>query len=205
MNYKYSTGSYLGFGFRDINPQIETCETGRGDFNSVNDTCQSNDPKNCSTQQQYCKRGTEYCGQLNPAVAVHRTSGMTAAVWEDDTSCGDGKNSSKTNHDIAGRIFYAGGCQKIARFTVNAEVKGDQKTPAVAMDSKGNFVVVWASDIDGDGNYDILMRGFDENGKERIKETHVNTTTAGQQSNPTIAMAANGRFVVAWEDESGGA
>jgi len=54
------------------------------------------------------------------------------------------------------------------------------------------------------GYYEIYMRGFDENGKERIKTTPVNSHSDGQQINPAIAMAEDGRFVVAWEDYAEG-
>ncbi|MBQ9816562.1 MAG: metallophosphoesterase [Proteobacteria bacterium] len=148
--------------------------------------------------------------QLNPAIAMHRTTGSFVAVWEDDSSGDDGKGTAGSkkgvnNHDIMARIFYGGGCQKVAQFAVNADKAGDQKTPAVAMDKDGNFVVVWSDDKDGNGYYEIFMRGFDEKGKERIKTTVVNSKADGQQLNPSIAMAPNGRFVVAWEDESNGA
>ncbi len=145
--------------------------------------------------------------QLKPAIAMHRTLGTMVTVWEDDSSSEDGSGTAgikkdQPNHDIEGRIFYGGGCQKVAQFTINANKAGDQMTPAVAMDKDGNFVVVWADDTDGNGLYEIMMRGFDENGKERIKPTLVNTKSDGQQTNPSIAMAPDGRFVVAWEDES---
>lgn len=145
--------------------------------------------------------------QLNPAIAMHRTTGTMAAIWEDDSSSDDGKGTAgirkdQPNHDIMGRIFYGGGCEKVKQFTVNSETSGDQMTPAAAMDKSGNFVVVWADDKDGNGFYEIFMRGFDETGKERIKTTLVNSNSAGNQINPAIAMAPDGRFVIAWEDES---
>ncbi|MBO4349472.1 MAG: metallophosphoesterase [Proteobacteria bacterium] len=151
--------------------------------------------------------GEGFGEQLNPAVAVHRTTGTMVAVWEDDSSDKDGTATAgakkdKPNHDIAARIFYRGGCQKVAQFTVHTDTAGDQMTPAVAMDKNGNFVVVWADDSDGNGYYDVMMRGFDENGKERIKTTVVHSNDDKQQLNPSIAMAPDGRFVIAWEDNS---
>ena len=211
INYKYSTEGYLGFGVRDINKQIESCEK----YNGMNELSEGkancvNDPKVCKSQKDYCYRDSDdVCGQIHPAIAVNRTTGSMVAVWEDDTSCEDGKGTEgerkgKVNHDIEGRIFYGGGCEKVSQFRIHKDKSGDQKTPVTAMDIKGNFVVVWADDSDGDGDYDIWMRGFDENGKERIPQTHVNSIMKGQQSNPSIAMAADGRFVVAWEDEADG-
>ncbi|MBQ9816603.1 MAG: metallophosphoesterase [Proteobacteria bacterium] len=145
--------------------------------------------------------------QLKPAVALHRTTGTMVAVWEDNASGDDGKATAgakkgQSNHDLEARVFYNGGCQKVAQFSVNVNKAGDQITPAVAMDKDSNFVIVWADDSDGDGAYDIMMRGFDENGKERIKPTVVNSKTNGNQINPAISMAPDGRFVVAWEDGS---
>ncbi|MBQ9394268.1 MAG: metallophosphoesterase [Proteobacteria bacterium] len=145
--------------------------------------------------------------QLRPAAAMHRTTGTMVTVWEDDSSGGDGKATAGSkkgtnNHDIHGRIFYGGGCEKVKQFTVNANTAGDQMSPVVAADKDGNFVVVWADDNDGNGYYEIMMRGFDETGNERIKTTIVNTKGDGNQRNPSIAMTPDGRFVVAWEDES---
>ena len=138
--------------------------------------------------------------QEYPAVAVNRQTGTFVAVWEDDSSSADG-----SGHDIAARIFYGGGCNKVSQFFVNAETAGDQGTPDVAMDKDGNFVVVWADDKDANGVYEIFMRGFDASGKERFARKTVNSVAKGQQRNPAIAMNPNGQFVVVWEDESNGA
>ena len=175
IQYQYNDNHFIGFGTRDIN----SVSTGN---------------------------------QLNPDIAMHRTTGSIVTVWEDDSSQEDGKKPSHTtggqiyneNHDIMGRVFYPGGCQKAAQFTINTDTEGDQITPKVAMDNKGNFVVVWADDTDNNGYYEIYMRGFDENGNERIKTTTVNSRSDGQQINPAIAMAEDGRFVVAWEDYAEG-
>ncbi len=136
--------------------------------------------------------------QLLPAVAVNRTTGAFVAVWEDDSSSDDGTD----NHDIEGRIFCPGGCQDTNQFTVNTTTKGQQRNPDVAMDKDGNFVVVWEDDYESDGTYQIYMRGFDAKGKERFATKTVNSDDAGQQYTPSIAMAPNGNFVVAWEDQS---
>ena len=46
------------------------------------------------------------------------------------------------------------------------------------------------------------MRGFNDDGKERIKLTTVNSDSKGHQDHAEIAMAPDGRFVVVWEDQS---
>ncbi|MBO5753619.1 MAG: metallophosphoesterase [Proteobacteria bacterium] len=136
--------------------------------------------------------------QTVPSVAVNATTGAFVAVWEDDSSTADGTD----NHDIAARLFYGGGCAKAKQFTVNADTAGHQSTPDIAMDKDGNFVVVWRDDTDGNGVGQIYMRGFDAAGKERFARKTVNSVDTGEQINPEIAMAPDGRFVVAWEDSS---
>ncbi len=130
--------------------------------------------------------------QSSPAVAVNRTTGSYVAVWSD--------NNEDLN--IEARVFCAGGCRETDQFMVNTSRTGDQMNPAVAMDDAGNFVVVWEGDTDGDGNYEIYMRGFDAKGKERIAETQVNRTNVGQQKQASVDMNGSGDLVVVWSDES---
>jgi hypothetical protein len=66
------------------------------------------------------------------------------------------------------------------------------------MASNGDFVVTWASagqDGDGDGVY---ARGYDRSGAAAGAEFRINSTTAGDQRAPAVAMASNGGFTVAW-------
>ncbi len=71
---------------------------------------------------------------------------------------------------------------------------------AVATDANGNFVVVWASSNatqDGSG-YGIYGQRFNAAGAKVGTEFRVNNYTTGDQTQPSVAMDANGNFVVAW-------
>jgi len=133
--------------------------------------------------------------QLAPRVAVS-ASGAFVVAWEDDSSSADGAG----NYDIKLRGFAPGGCGEIPQLTVNTTTAGQQRSPAVAVDDAGNFVVTWEDDQDGNGVYQIHARGFYADGSERFPVFTVNTTATGQQVNPTIGMAPDGRFVIAWQD-----
>ncbi|MBQ9395126.1 MAG: metallophosphoesterase [Proteobacteria bacterium] len=147
--------------------------------------------------------GTIKGEQTEPAVAINPSIGSFVAVWKDNSSDEDGKDSKgNPNYDIVGRLFYSGGCANGKQFTINTTTEGNQLSPDVAMDNNGNFVVVWTDDHDGNGVGQIYMRGFDDAGNERFKVATVNTESKGHQDNPEIAMAPDGRFVVVWEDES---
>jgi hypothetical protein len=67
------------------------------------------------------------------------------------------------------------------------------------MDGDGNFVVTWQSD-DGDGQ-GIFARRFDASGSALSGEITVNNDPAEEQVEPSIAVAPDGSFVVAWSDE----
>ncbi len=134
--------------------------------------------------------------QQAPAVAV-TPDGAFVAVWEDDSSDTDGAG----NHDIFLRGFAAAGCAGFADARVHTDGAGHQQEPAVAMDAGGNFVVAWADDGDDNGVFQIHARGFYADGTPRFTLAPVNTTATGQQTRPSVAMAPDGRFVIAWEDD----
>jgi VCBS repeat-containing protein len=74
----------------------------------------------------------------------------------------------------------------------------EQRFPAVAATPDGDYVVVWQSkDQDGDGE-GIFAQRYSAAGLPIGPETRVSATTAGNQSNPVVAIAPGGAFVVAW-------
>jgi hypothetical protein len=71
----------------------------------------------------------------------------------------------------------------------------------VAADASGKFGVVWQGSTSTDPqNIEVYVRLFNADGSARTGEIVVNTTTAGPQENPMIAMADNGQFVVTWRE-----
>ncbi len=87
------------------------------------------------------------------------------------------------------------------QFQVNSVEPGDQVNPVVAADAAGNFVVVWTGnettgpDVSGSS---IWARRFDADGKALGDQFLVNTTTAGDQVSPAVAMNSTGAFIVVW-------
>ena len=79
---------------------------------------------------------------------------------------------------------------------VNTTTSGHQLRPAVAMDPNGNFVVTWSSKPGT--NYDIRARVFNALGLAQTGEIAVNSTTHKDQDYSSVAMDAQGNFVVTW-------
>jgi len=119
--------------------------------------------------------------------------GGFVAVW---TSYGQDGSSG----GIYGRLF-ADNSEPIGdEFGVNTTTTGNQTESAVAMNSEGDFVVVWHGPKDvGDSEEDVFGRIFDANGAARGNEFRVNSRTDGRQKYPAVAMADDGHFVVVYE------
>src|SRR6185295_14983660 len=85
-------------------------------------------------------------------------------------------------------------------FAVNTATTGDQTAPSIAYFANGNFVVSWVtSDTtqDGSGNA-IKAQIFDSTGAKIGGEFLVNNLGTGSQFTESVAVLANGTFVVSW-------
>jgi len=128
----------------------------------------------------------------HPAVAALPNNRYVVS-WEDR------RNGS---WDIYAAILNAGGAQTggvIAACTAaNA-----QQFPAVAVDSRGNFMIAWG-DERNDGAGDIYARVFSSmTGAPLGAETVVSSALNGQ-GYPAVALDGEDNFIVAWHDQRNG-
>ncbi len=86
-----------------------------------------------------------------------------------------------------------------AEFQINTRTSSNQANPAIAMDADCNFMIVWSSYFTGDRSNEIFGQQFDPNCTPIGDEFQINTTTSGNQKEPSVAMNASGDFVVAWQ------
>jgi hypothetical protein len=85
-----------------------------------------------------------------------------------------------------------------SEFQLHTSGSGNQTRPAIATSSFGTFVTVWESlNQDGDGK-GVFGRLFRDDGRAIGSEFQVNLTTTGDQDTPSVAMDANGNFLVTW-------
>jgi hypothetical protein len=120
-------------------------------------------------------------------------------VWQ---SAGQGGDVS-TDSNIYAQRYNSLGVAVGGEMLVNTYTAGNQSNPAVAMDTAGDFVVTWQSDgQEGAGlGTGIYARRFSwsSGSWEDATEFHVNTFTANAQSDPAVAMNAQGGFIIAWD------
>jgi hypothetical protein len=129
--------------------------------------------------------------QLSPDVSMN-ANGEFVVVWQ--SADGDGTG-------IFAQRFDASGTAIGGELLVNTEEQGDQTTPVVAMAADGSFAVAWQSQgQDGDAS-GIYAQRFDSAGAAQGAELRVNSETADDQTQPAIAMDADGDFVVVWQSQ----
>jgi hypothetical protein len=136
--------------------------------------------------------------QERPAVAMD-ADGDFVVAWQSLAQDGSGQGIYAQRYDNAGAA--AG-----AEFSVNTATANSQSAAAVGMNAAGAFVIAWQSNNqEGVGLVNgIYAQRYTAGGVASGAEQHINTTTAGEQKAPSVGMAANGGFAVAWESPDAG-
>jgi len=145
--------------------------------------------------------------QDNVAIAANR-SGNVAIAWEDDrdtTNPGDNLHS-----DVWVRLFKVGTSVYEQKVSAGGTGNWTHIQPDIGLDDKGNAVVVWSEDPDGNGFYNIAVRVLSSTGTVVYSAT-ANTDSTGQQSFPAVSVDPDGvsgststiSYAVAWEDQQG--
>lgn len=128
--------------------------------------------------------------QYDPSVAV-TTNGNFVITWSSNGQHGDWWGIYGQRYDSSGNAVGA-------EFQVNTYDASLQDRSSVAMDGAGNFVITWSSHKqDGDG-WGVYGQRYDSSGSAVGTEFQVNTHTAGLQEGSSVAMDAQGNFVIAW-------
>jgi len=78
-----------------------------------------------------------------------------------------------------------------------------QTLPSVAMDADGDFVITWYGE-GADDTAGVFAQRYNASGTAQGSEFLVNTHTTGTQSVSSIAMDADGDFVIAWQSGQDG-
>jgi hypothetical protein len=128
--------------------------------------------------------------EARSVVVAPGVAGTFVAAWEMRSASGD--------YNVWARRFDASGNALGEEFQANAHVTGTQRTPAIATDAAGNFVVVWTSQGQDGNNDGIVGRRFDSSGTAQGLDFVVNSYTRGSQYDPAVSSDPAGNFVVAW-------
>ena len=149
--------------------------------------------------------------QINPAVAVLNNSNVVV-VWGSYDEAG-----SNSLQDVYGQTLSPAGQKIGGEFLVNQFTNYNQRTPAIAPLANGGFVVAWVSEqeqlvapvLGTNSTYitsstattpsvDVYARLYNSSGVPQGGEFLVDTNSLNPCANPSVAVAADGSFMVAW-------
>ncbi|MBD3384612.1 T9SS type A sorting domain-containing protein [candidate division KSB1 bacterium] len=130
--------------------------------------------------------------QRNPAIATDG-NGHIIVVWTREDSV-----LATTQKDICLQRLNASLDTQDDVQRVNVVSAGNQESPVVAMNRSGNTVVIWAHYSHPDSMYDIMGQLYSAAGPVGDNFL-VNSHISHSQTAPSVAMAADGRFIVVWE------
>jgi len=143
-------------------------------------------------------QGAEF--QVNTFTAGSQAYSSIAMDADGDfivTWTSDGQDGSL--YGIYAQRYNAAGVAQGSEFRVNTFTASEQREPNVAMDADGDFVITWQSYEQDGSNYDIYAQRYNAAGVAQGSEFRVNTFTANIQRDPSVAMDADGDFVITWE------
>lgn len=129
--------------------------------------------------------------QSRPAVAID-SNGDHVVAWDGPGVAGD--------LDVFFRRFDGGGNPQGGQIVANATTAEDQRNPAVALASNGNFIIVWESDDDNttDTDFNVYAQRFASNGTANGSESRVNAPNTQAQVEAAVDLDASGDYIVAW-------
>ncbi len=131
---------------------------------------------------------------MYPSIAVDY-SGDFIITWMD---------AREGNYDIYAQRYNSSGNLIGSNFKVNDDIGSNlQRSPAVAIDCTGNFVISWYDNREG--NYDIWAQRFDSDSNPIGSNFKVNDDTGTSNQNHTsVATDWSGNFIICWEDDRNG-
>ncbi|MBI3449986.1 MAG: hypothetical protein HY049_13860 [Acidobacteria bacterium] len=130
--------------------------------------------------------------QYYPAAAAD-AGGSFIVVWRD---VGAGLK-------VVARRFDGLGNARGGEFAVTTSTSNLQTNPSVAADPAGNFVVAWQQKAPAAPNWSVSARRFNGAGAATTPDILVSSYTSADERQPTLAMAADGSFVVVWARDTG--
>ncbi|MFK0087404.1 type I secretion C-terminal target domain-containing protein, partial [Pseudomonas sp. NPDC090755] len=128
-------------------------------------------------------------GQMDPVISALNDGGYVV-IWT--------ANDQGGGRDVYGQRYDAGGAAVGGEVRVNSTTVDSQFSPVIGALSDGGYVVSWISYGQDGGRHGIYAQRYDASGAAVGGEVQVNTFTANDQFNPSVAGLADGGYVVSW-------
>jgi len=148
------------------------------------------DPAGPSVGDEQLVNQTDAGPQLNPAIAGG--AGHFAVAWE------SGQQDDADN-GVFVRFYDTDGSPVTSEIKVNMTVASFHRNADVAITAGDNAVVAWGAAVGSGSIADVFMRVVGPTGDPVTSEMMVNSTTAGIQDKPAVAIGPDGNILVAYQ------
>ncbi len=135
--------------------------------------------------------------QNEASIAVNRFTGDFFVTWTSVGQDGSGKG-------IYGQRYNSSGVAQGTQILVNTSTTGDQSKSSVAIDAGGDIYVTWQNAGVTANGLQVYGQQLEKNGLKKEAEFVLNSTTAGDQSNASVAIDMLGRAVIVWSGNGTG-
>jgi hypothetical protein len=132
--------------------------------------------------------------QIYSKVAMD-ADGDFVVIWNSAGQDGSSYGVYAQRYSAAGEVL--GG-----EFKVNTYTSSTQRFSSVAMDADGDFVVTWSSSGQDGSSWGVYAQRYSAAGEALGQEFRVNTLSSGSQLYSTVAMDADGDFVITWSSNA---
>jgi Ca2+-binding RTX toxin-like protein len=132
------------------------------------------------------------------------SSGGYVVVWQSRDSLHPWYTENRPDNfekGIYAKIFDANDQAISSEFKVNTYINYDQMLPSIAALERDGFIVCWQSGGQDNSTWGIYAQRFDGHGQLIGSEFRVNTTSAGNQTDPAISRISENKLIVVWETE----
>ncbi len=142
---------------------------------------------------------SDYDYERHPSVAIG-SAGNFIVVWSDYDM------TTAAYSFVRARRFDSTGSSQGPAFQVSSAPLDYQFNADVAIDTAGEFTVVWTNSdkLNSSSSYDLRRRSFDSTGSPRGGDLRVASDISGNEHSPAIAMEGGGAFVVTWSSRPTG-
>jgi hypothetical protein len=139
--------------------------------------------------------------QLSSSVAMD-DEGDFVITWSSDSYYA-APSEDQSGYGVYARRYNRDGTPAGEQFLINTTKSQDQSDSSIAMDADGDFVVTWTSrNQDTPSSRGIYAQRYSSDGTRIGGEIAVNTFVTSDQIHSSVAMDANGNFVVVWESNT---
>jgi uncharacterized protein (DUF3084 family) len=154
--------------------------------------------------QRYDSSGTAQGGEFRVntyTASTQRFSSIAMDSGGDFVIAWTSYGQDGSDQGVYAQRYDSSGTAQGSEFRVNSYTIGHQNQSSIAMDSDGDFVIAWTSDEQDGSTWGVYAQRYDSSGVAQGSEFRVNTYTAGMQGSPSVAMASDGDFVIAWKGQ----